>query len=95
MLQEIVCESNAQQRLLLVVPPLGLLQLGRQRAALRYLEPLLHVRLFLDILLHLDCDSRPLLLKRLQKSHDQLQPTLDPFEQTLDTHWAWAGVERV
>ena len=44
--QEIVRESNVQQRSLLVEPPTGLLQLGKQRAALRYLEPILHVRFF-------------------------------------------------
>lgn len=41
----IVCITDTQQRLLLVDPPRGLLDLGRQQAAFQYLEPLLQVYL--------------------------------------------------
>ena len=43
-LQEIVQEVDVEQRLLRIAAPKGLLALGRQKAALRYLEPLLRVR---------------------------------------------------
>lgn len=42
----IVRSADAQERLVLVDPPLGLLDLGRQQAALQFLEPLLEVLLF-------------------------------------------------
>ena len=38
-------EVDAEQRLLRIAAPKGLLELGRQKAALSYLEPLLRVRL--------------------------------------------------
>ena len=43
--QEIVREADAAQCLLRIAAPQGLLQLGRQKAALTFLEPLLRVPL--------------------------------------------------
>ncbi len=39
----IVRSTDTQQRMLLVDPPRGLLDLGRRQAAFQYLEPLLQV----------------------------------------------------
>ena len=42
---EIVQQISGVEKELLVKPPKGLLQLGREKAALRYVEPLLKVAL--------------------------------------------------
>ncbi len=43
---QIVKEIDTRTQELLVKPPKGLLQLGRERAALKYVEPLLKVQTF-------------------------------------------------
>ena len=49
---EIVQQINDSKRELLIKAPKGLLQLGRERAALQYVEPLLKVHLLMYLHSH-------------------------------------------